>query len=147
MSRTVCPSLATFCTARSIAKYSTRAGTLLAPIVSRKTMITPTKIMLTRLRPRWRRAGASRSPCIGRRAPICALLLETTDTSDIAEIHPYEKRVPDDVSIRHEAPESTVFAVVAIVAHDEVTSLGDRTCHAPVTVDASVGICMLHCNM
>jgi len=61
----------------------------------------------------------------------------------MAKIHPDEKSVPDDVAIRHKAPEPTVLAVIAIVAHHKVTSLGNPTGHTPVTVDASIGVCML----
>ncbi|KAJ8137393.1 hypothetical protein OY671_009394, partial [Metschnikowia pulcherrima] len=42
----------------------------------------------------------------------------------IAEIHPDEEGLPDDIGFRHETPVSAVGAVIPIIAHGEVLPLG-----------------------
>src|SRR5437870_13898347 len=85
----------------------------------------PIKIRLTRLRPCCRPGGAwSRS-------------MKATDSPDIAEIHPDEKRSSDHVPIGHKAPEAAVLAVIPIVAHHEVAFRRHGARDAARTVDAS----------
>src|SRR5690348_2906622 len=42
------------------------------------------------------------------------------DAPRFVEIEPDEKRLPDDVLVRHETPDATVRRVVAVVAHHEI---------------------------
>src|SRR5262245_15472523 len=44
--------------------------------------------------------------------------------------HPDEKRPPDEVALRHEAPAAAVIAAVPVVAHHEVVTLG----HLPLDI-------------
>ena len=46
------------------------------------------------------------------------------DTAVIAEVHPHEEGFPDDKFVVHKAPVAGVGAVVAVVAHGEVTAFG-----------------------
>src|ERR1700739_3964051 len=92
ISRTVEPSFLIFWIARSIARYSISDGTSLKPIVSSMIAISPTKIRLTRLRPRCRAGADPRLP-------------KAADSSHIAEVHPDEEGPTHDVAIWHGAPE------------------------------------------
>src|SRR5690242_18601820 len=42
------------------------------------------------------------------------------DAPRFVEIEPDEKRLPDDVLVRHETPDATVRRIVAVVAHHEI---------------------------
>src|SRR5712691_1498469 len=46
--------------------------------------------------------------------------LECSEAPRLAEIEPDEKRLPDDILVRHETPYSAVRRVVAVVAHHEI---------------------------
>src|SRR5213592_1314272 len=46
--------------------------------------------------------------------------LKCSEAPRLAEIEPDEKRLPDDILVRHEPPHSAVRRVVAIVAHHEI---------------------------
>src|SRR2546423_14558898 len=49
--------------------------------------------------------------------------LKRSDAFQVAEIHPDEEGLADDVLVRHEAPETRIHRVVAVVAHHEVVTL------------------------
>ena len=48
--------------------------------------------------------------------------MERADAPQVAEIHPDEERLADDVLVRHEAPVARVLRVVAVVAHHEIVA-------------------------
>src|SRR6267154_2193980 len=118
-----------------MARYSISDGTSLNPTVSSMIAISPIKTRLTRLKPRCRPGG------------VCPNLVKTTDSSDIAEVHPDEKGTTNHITVGYKTPKAAVLAVVPIVAHDKVTLGWNGTGHAARTVDASIPICMLHCGM
>src|SRR6185295_15465829 len=58
------------------------------------------------------------------------LSLKFPDAPQLVEIEPDEKRLPDDILVRHEAPYAAVRGVVAIVAHHEVVPRRHGADHA-----------------
>src|SRR5437762_14221170 len=46
--------------------------------------------------------------------------LKCSEAPRLAEIEPDEKRLPDDILVRHEPPHSAVRRVIAVVAHHEI---------------------------
>src|SRR5690606_29705957 len=62
--------------------------------------------------------------------------LEWSDAPEVAEVHPDEKRLADDVLLRNETPEPAVEAVLAIVAHHEIVTGRHRARHPPGRVTA-----------
>src|SRR5438105_11555292 len=55
--------------------------------------------------------------------PACSRSLKRSDPLEVTEVHPDEERLADDVLVRHEAPETRIHRVVAVVAHHEVVTL------------------------
>src|SRR5881396_2905598 len=56
--------------------------------------------------------------------------LECSEAPWLAEIEPDEKRLPDDVLVRYEAPHAAVRRIVAVVAHHEIVPGGHDAGHA-----------------
>src|SRR5882672_10078068 len=58
------------------------------------------------------------------------LSLKSPDTAQLVEIEPYEKRLPDDILVRHEPPYTTVRRIIPVVAHHEIVPGGHGAGHA-----------------
>src|ERR1700704_1660541 len=89
-----------------IVKYSMYAGATFRPRIATITMTMHTTTIPIRVMPRWLFMD---SPS-----------LECSEAPWLAEIEPDEKRLPDDILVRHETPHPAVRRVVAVVAHHEI---------------------------
>src|SRR5690349_6933982 len=50
--------------------------------------------------------------------------MESPDAPQLVEIEPHGNRLPDDILVRHEAPDATVRRIVAVVTHHEIVPCG-----------------------
>ena len=62
--------------------------------------------------------------------------MKSPDPARVAQIHPDEERLADDILLRNETPETAVETVVPIITHDKIMSGGHLTGYAGTHVAA-----------
>src|SRR5213083_134913 len=119
-------------------KYSLIVGNTRMNSSARKPMTMAHISSPNNVMPRWWRCLRSSTVIRGAPDVCCAARrsIERADALEVAEIHPHEKRLADDVLVGHEAPEPRVARIVAVVAHHEVVARRHFARHALRTVAA-----------
>src|SRR6267143_363660 len=87
-------------------RYSMYARAIFRPPIATITTTTDATTIPIKLMPRWFLMSTPSLKC--------------SEAPRLAEIEPDEKRLPDDILVRHETPHAAVRRVVAVVAHHEI---------------------------